>query len=137
MLKRLLPPAVLGGTTDIRCFVMRATGASGVISLDEFVLDTPENRVGGTGLIDLGHERVDLVFLPNARRRLLKHLGRRLAAPIAVQGSLATPNVTVNPVGLAVDVAVRAVYSPVKALEGIFALVIGDDSGSDHPCRAQ
>ena len=136
LFKRLLPPAVLQGTTDIHCLVMRSSAASGVIALDKFVLDTPGNRVNATGSIDLGVEKMDLVFVPSAKRRLIGRLGEPLSAAVGVRGALAAPDISVNPVGLAADLAARVAYSPLKALEGIFSSVIGDGSERDHPCRA-
>jgi hypothetical protein len=133
---RLLPPAVLQGTTDIHCWVMRSSGASGVITLDKFVLDTPGNRVNASGSIDLGAEKMKLVFVPIAKRRLMGRLSEPLSVTVGVRGALASPDISVNPVGLAADLAARVAYSPVKALEGIFSRVIGDNSEHDHPCRA-
>ncbi|MGW8310609.1 MAG: hypothetical protein ACWGNB_06050 [Thiogranum sp.] len=78
---------------DITCGVADFAVKNGVASTRAFFLDTKNIAITGDGDIDFGKERVNYVFIPKKKSRLILK-----AEPVKVKGPLLDPSVTAIPV---------------------------------------
>lgn len=77
---------------DINCGVGDYRISKGVINTNAFFIDTNNITVAGKGTIDLAQEKIDCVFLPKKKSRLIGS-----AEPVKVTGPLNNPSVKVLP----------------------------------------
>ena len=84
-----LPANVIGaqGPVSVPCFATRLDAKSGTATLRALTLDSSRLFMTGTGQIDLGAERLDLVLNP----RVDLGGGRNAPVPVAIRGTLAKP----------------------------------------------
>jgi uncharacterized protein involved in outer membrane biogenesis len=130
LLSWLLSGDAIEGTTQVHCLVVRLNSRLGRARLTDFVLDTPDQRIGGIGVIDLAGERVDLVFVPRHKGDLLT----RFTTPATLRGPLANPEFELNPAGLATDLVGRILFSPINALIEFLPNIGDSDRGDGHAC---
>ena len=76
----------------LTCGVADYSVRDGVISTDAFFLDTNRISITGDGSIDLVNERIDYVFLPHKKSRVIIK-----ADPVKVKGPLNNPSVEAIP----------------------------------------
>jgi uncharacterized protein involved in outer membrane biogenesis len=122
-----------GDASDINCMVSEFGIAKGQATAKALVLDTNGATILGSGGIDLGSERLDLRFDPNAKQTNLANL----AVPVKVGGTLANPNVVPDPGKIAANVVGTVVGAP----QGIFdtlASLTGQKAATaeQNPCAA-
>jgi len=92
---------------EMRCGVADFTAAQGVIKTNGFFIDTKNIAITGDGLIDLGKEEIDYVFLPKKKSRIILK-----AEPVKVTGSLRDPSVTAVPVKSAALTFGTLIFAP-------------------------
>ena len=98
---RLLFVDIVGWVADLKekrydqvnCGVADFGVQQGVVTTNAFFMDLPDITIAGQGTIDLGQERIDYVFLPKKKSRLIVK-----AEPVDVKGPLNNPRVTAIPV---------------------------------------
>ena len=78
---------------DITCGVFDFAVKNGVATTRAFFLDTKNITITGDGEIDLGKEKVNYVFIPKKKSRVILK-----AEPVKVKGSLMDPSVSAIPV---------------------------------------
>jgi len=78
---------------DITCGVVDFAVKNGVVSTRAFFLDTKNITITGDGEIDLGKEKINYVFIPKKKSRVILK-----AEPVKVKGSLLDPSVSAIPV---------------------------------------
>ena len=76
----------------VHCGVADYTINQGVISTNALFLETRNIAIAGNGSVDLGKERIDYVFLPKKKSRVIQQ-----AEPVEIKGPLHNPTVEVLP----------------------------------------
>ena len=76
---------------EINCIAGRIDMEGGVAKTDSFLLDTRRLTVAGSGTMDLGTEKLDVLLAPRPKQPRLVSA----AKPVRVTGTLATPSVAV------------------------------------------
>jgi uncharacterized protein involved in outer membrane biogenesis len=105
--------------TNVRCAVVHFGAQNGVLTSQQFVLDTEPVLVQGTGSVDLGQETVDLQL-----QGAPKHFQFfRLRAPISVTGSLQHPAIGVNTGQVLVQGAIGAGLAAASPFAAILAFI--------------
>ncbi|HQT88431.1 MAG TPA: AsmA family protein [Acidiphilium sp.] len=91
-----LPSGALAqpGPVALRCFAARLNARHGIAGLSAFTLDSSKLALTGTGNVDLGAERLHLVFLPTVRVG-----GSSLPVAVGLSGPLAHPHFGLAPAG--------------------------------------
>jgi len=107
--------------TDLDCGVADYRVKDGILSTNALFLDSKNIAIVGEGDIDLGDEKIDYVFLPRKKSRLIHR-----ADPVNVQGPLRDPSVKVIPWKSAVTTYGGLFFAPY-----IFAGLIAADWLSD------
>lgn len=131
-----LAQAALGerAPAKLNCAVSRFEIANGIAVSRALVMDTETVTIAGEGDIDLGKETIDLILTPEPKEVSLVNL----AAPVRIEGSLASPSIYPDPAGVAKKAATAAVgtMTGVGALGGLLApLVAGKATGGEtNPC---
>lgn len=80
-----------GGTSDLRCFAVRAQAENGVAHVDPFALVSSLLTMTGAGSVNLGAETLALHMQPQARVG-----GTGLVIPMSIAGPIRAPSVQVN-----------------------------------------
>lgn len=137
ILQRANLPGLLshGGSSDLRCFALRANMQQGVADLRALDLNSSALSMDGTGSVNLGEETLALQLRPQGR------LGATvIVVPMRVTGPIRSPNVRVNAIGAAasnVGTAASAVVGSATSL-GLLGGMLGGgklpDSGSGVSC---
>ena len=78
--------------TELRCAVADFSANNGVLSLRNFVFDTPVVQASGEGTVDLRNERIDLAITGHPKKPQLI----RVRAPITITGPMDHPAIGVN-----------------------------------------
>jgi hypothetical protein len=120
------------GQTPIRCAVADFRARDGVLEVRSMVVDTGVVLAKGGGAIDLRNETMNLaLYGKNKKFRLI-----RIAAPITVKGSLASPKAGVDIAKAApqagIAVALGALLAPLAAVLPF----IGPPLAKDADCAA-
>ncbi len=118
------------GQTPIRCAVADFRARRGVLGVQSMVVDTAVVQATGSGNIDLRNETMNLALAgKNKKFRLV-----RIAAPITIKGSLASPR-------FGVDIAKAAPQAGISVALGVIAAplaavlpFIGPPLAKDAPC---
>lgn len=102
----------------------------GVATARVLMADTEHSTVYGEGTVDLGEERLDLLFTPKPKTITLS-----VAVPVEVGGSLTSPSYSLEKVAvtrkaIGVLAAVGLISFPPAALLGLTEL----DTGPSNPC---
>lgn len=77
---------------DIHCGVADFSITKGLVTTKAFIIDSKDITIAGEGTIDLGQEKIEYVFLPKKKSRLI-----RKAEPVKVSGLLNNPSVKAMP----------------------------------------
>jgi uncharacterized protein involved in outer membrane biogenesis len=131
-LLRFAASAGTGGSdaTAVNCFVTRFDVAKGLATSQGILFDTDRMTVKGEGNINLGNERLALLFTPRPKEASLINL----ALPWHVEGTLKKPGVAVDQ-GAAAERAAGALLSVINPLALLVPMVTG--SGAEqNPCLA-
>lgn len=86
LLRLLVPQGIPPEGLPLRCFALRTPISGGTLRVETFLAETGIGRIGATGAIHLGDERIDLRLLPDLRTGMIN-----LRAPIPLAGTLAAP----------------------------------------------
>jgi uncharacterized protein involved in outer membrane biogenesis len=113
----------------INCGVADYSIREGVVSTNAFFIDTKNITVTGEGTVDLGQEKVDYVFLPRKKSRLVLK-----AEPVKVKGPLNDPSVRAVPVKSAALTFGTLIFAPyvfagMVAHDYASGAIRGDDDG--------
>jgi hypothetical protein len=77
--------------TEMNCFVAHIGLKQGLATVEDLILDTQRITVAGGGMLNLETEAIDLLLAPRPKRPSFVSL----ANPVRIQGTLATPDVSV------------------------------------------
>ncbi|HUN39083.1 MAG TPA: AsmA family protein [Acetobacteraceae bacterium] len=83
-----------GGSSELRCFALRADAHHGVADLRTLLLNSALLTMDGGGSVNLGDETLSLVLRPQGRVA-----GTGLVVPMQVTGPIRDPAVKVNAIG--------------------------------------
>lgn len=114
----------------VRCGVADFDIAAGVMQANVLIFDTEVTTISGTGSIDLGSEKLDLVL--NQKTKNTSPVSLR--SPIHVRGTLASPEVRVDRARVAaraIGAVALAIINPLLALIPL----IDAGPGKDSDCR--
>lgn len=91
-----LPGSVVGsqGPVEMRCFAGRIDAKNGLASVRALTLDSSRLYLTGTGTIDLGAERLNLILRPQMQLD-----GGNAPVPVALSGDFAHPRTGLAPPG--------------------------------------
>ncbi len=139
VLERAKLPGLLlrGGTSDVRCFALRADMQHGIAELRTLDLNSSKLTVDGTGSVNLGDDTLALQLRPQGRLG-----GTIVVVPLRVTGPIRSPDVTVNGLGAAeanagaVAGALMGGASQLGVLGGLLGGGKLPDGGSADACRA-
>ena len=137
VLQRANLPGLLshGGSSDLRCFALRADAQQGVATLRALALNSSVLTMDGTGSVNLGDETLALNLRPQGRVA-----GTVIVVPLQVTGPVRSPEVKVNAIGAAksnagtVAGAVAGSATPLGLLGGMLGGGKLLDSGSGESC---
>ena len=128
-----------GGSSDLRCFALRADVQRGVADLRALDLNSSVLSMDGTGSVNLGDETLALRLRPQGRLA-----GTVIVVPLQVTGPIRSPDVKVNAIGAAesnvgtVAGAVVGTLTPLGLLGGLLGGGKLLDGGSRRiMCRAR
>jgi hypothetical protein len=116
--------------TAVNCLVARFDVAKGVATSQGILFDTDRMTVKGEGTVNLGNERLALLFTPRPKETSLINL----AMPWRVEGTLKSPAVSVDQGALA-ERAAGALLSAVNPLALLVPMVTATNS-EQNPCLA-
>jgi uncharacterized protein involved in outer membrane biogenesis len=137
VLQRANLPGLLlhGGSSDLRCFALRADAQHGVATLRALELNSSVLTMDGSGSVNLGDETLALNLRPQGRVA-----GTVIVVPLQVTGPVRSPAVKVNAIGAAesnVGTVAGAVVGGATPL-GLLGGMLGGgkllDSGSGESC---
>ncbi|MBR0655718.1 AsmA family protein [Plastoroseomonas arctica] len=86
LIRVLVPQGVPPEGLPLRCLALRAPAARGILRAETFLAETSLGRIGATGTVNLGDERIDLRMLPDLRTAIIN-----LRAPVPISGTLTAP----------------------------------------------
>jgi uncharacterized protein involved in outer membrane biogenesis len=115
----------------VRCGVADFDIAAGVMQANVLIFDTEVTTISGTGNIDLGSEKLDLVL--NQKTKNTSPIALR--SPIHVHGTLASPEVRVDRARVAargIGAVALAIINPLLALIPLIDAGPGKDSNCDR-----
>jgi len=85
-----------GGTSELRCFAVRARANHGVAAIDPLALSSTLLTMSGSGSANLGAETLDMALKPQVRAA-----ATTVVIPVNVRGPMRAPSVAVNQLGAA------------------------------------
>lgn len=97
----LIPSGESGSTAKLVCAISRFDFAGGVGKASALALETDTLITTGSGNVDLGGERIDLLFKPKPKKASLVSL----AFPVRLSGPLTSPSAGLDRTGVATGVA--------------------------------
>ena len=115
-------------SSNLNCFVTKFDIAKGVATSKALALDTNGATIYGSGKINLGNEKLDMHLDPKAKQTNLV----RIAIPVNVGGTLASPSVMPDPAALvkgATGALTDSVGSGGDAVGALTGLVTGAAGG--------
>lgn len=121
------------GDTDsasLNCAIGHFDLADGVATSTALLVDTERATIAGEGAVDLGGNRMDLVFSPRSKDPNLL----ALVAPVRLHGSLDAPEVTVMTGELVVDTAAGLLLGAINPLA--IAIPFITAGSGDNQCLA-
>jgi len=132
--------------TNLRCAVANFETRNGIMTAQQFVLDTDPVRIDGKGRVDLHDESLDLTLQGQPKSFQIF----RVKVPITLSGKLASPRIGIDPkpaltqggigVGLAVlnpFAAILAFIDPGLAKDANCAALLGDAQSKGAPVKNQ
>ncbi|MDJ0890848.1 MAG: AsmA family protein [Gammaproteobacteria bacterium] len=116
---------------EINCIAGRIDMEDGVAKTDRFLLDTTRLTIAGSGTINLGTEKLDVLLAPRPKQARLVSA----ANPVRVTGTLANPkvDVTVLPRG---RTATRGLLAGLANPALLIFAFSDTGSGDGNPCAA-
>ena len=105
--------------TNLRCAVASFQAKGGVLTSQQFVIDTDPVRVDGSGTINMRDETMDLQLQGKPKNFQLV----RLRAPITVKGSLARPELGVIAGAIVQQGGIAAALAVINPLAAILAFI--------------
>jgi len=111
----------------IRCVVADFDIRNGIMTADDFTVDTADTIITAKGTVDLGSEKLALQFIPAPKKSTLLSL----RSPIDIAGTLKHPSVTLEKGPLAARGAIAtalAVLAPAAAVAAFLEPGMGKDS---------
>ncbi|MCF8470360.1 MAG: AsmA family protein [Parvibaculum sp.] len=97
----LIPGGESGGTAKLVCAISRFDFNGGVGTASALALETSGLITTGSGKVDLGRERIDLLFRPKPKKASLVSL----AFPVRLSGPLTAPTAGLDKTGVVTGVA--------------------------------
>ncbi|MDO8840040.1 MAG: AsmA family protein [Parvibaculum sp.] len=97
----LIPGGKTGDTARLTCAISRFDFSGGVGTSKALALETDSLVTTGTGTVDLGRERIDLLFKPKPKNASLLSV----AFPVRLSGPLSAPTAGLDRMGVATGVA--------------------------------
>lgn len=131
----LIPNGKSGDTAQLVCAISRLDFSRGVGKASALALETDSLVTTGSGTVDLGKERIDLLFKPKPKQASLVSL----AFPVRLSGPLTSPSAGLDRTGVVTGVATAvggaALTGGVGALlplmsAGSGSIASGDDCGA-------
>lgn len=101
LVKVLIPSGESGDTAKLVCAISRFDFTGGVGKASALALETDSLITTGSGTVDLGAERIDLLFKPKPKKASLVSL----AFPVRLSGPLTSPSAGLDKTGVATGVA--------------------------------
>jgi uncharacterized protein involved in outer membrane biogenesis len=113
------------GYTTVNCAVVRFPIKKGVATAQPMVLDTDLAQFVGSGTVDLGDEKIDLLVKPEPKKPTIN-----TAVPVRVGGTLAHPKYSLETLGVARKLGgvIGLVLFPPAAIVGLGELGVTDDN---------
>lgn len=121
----LIPSGESGDTAKLVCAISRFDFTRGVGKASALALETDSLITTGSGTVDLGSERIDLLFKPKPKKASLVSL----AFPVRLSGPLAAPTAGLDRTGVVTGVATAVGGAALTG--GIGALLPLMSAGSD------
>jgi uncharacterized protein involved in outer membrane biogenesis len=118
---------------ELRCTLADLAIRDGIVNTRSLVVDTPIADIGGEGTINLETEEIDITLLarPDETPLPTDRTG------ISITGTLADPEINVNPVALAARGAAAATLGVLlKPFTTLADAVAGDEENTEAPCGA-
>ena len=125
LVKVLIPSGESGDTAQLVCAISRFDFAGGVGKASAMALETDSLITTGSGTVDLGAERIDLLFKPKPKKASLVSL----AFPVRLSGPLTSPTAGLDRTGVVTGVATAV--GGVALTGGVGALLPLMSTGSD------
>lgn len=97
----LIPSGESGDTAKLVCAISRFDFTSGIGKASALALETDTLITTGSGMVDLGKERIDLLFKPKPKKASLVSL----AFPVRLSGPLTSPSAGLDRTGMATGIA--------------------------------
>lgn len=101
LVKVLIPSGESGDTAKLVCAISRFDFAGGVGTASALGLETNSLVTAGSGTVDLGRERIDLLFKPKPKKASIASL----AFPVRLSGPLTAPTAGLDRAGVVTGVA--------------------------------
>lgn len=125
LVKVLIPSGESGDTAQLVCAISRFDFNRGVGKATALALETDSLITTGSGSVDLGAERIDLLFKPKPKKASLVSL----AFPVRLSGPLTSPTAGLDKTGVVTGVATAV--GGVALTGGVGALLPLMSTGSD------
>ncbi len=121
----LIPNGESGDTAQLVCAISRFDFSGGVGKASALALETSSLVTTGSGTVDLGKERIDLLFKPKPKQASLVSL----AFPVRLSGPLTSPSAGLDRTGVVTGVATAVGGAALTG--GVGALLPLMSTGSD------
>ncbi|MBO6669667.1 AsmA family protein [Parvibaculum sp.] len=121
----LIPNGESGDTAQLVCAISRFDFSGGVGKASALALETSSLVTTGSGTVDLGKERIDLLFKPKPKQASLVSL----AFPVRLSGPLTSPTAGLDRTGVVTGVATAVGGAALTG--GVGALLPLMSTGSD------
>lgn len=125
LVKVLIPSGESGDTASLTCAISRFDFSGGVGKASALALETSSLITTGSGTVNLGTERIDLLFKPKPKKASLVSL----AFPVRLSGPLTSPSAGLDKTGVATSVATAVGGAALTG--GLGALLPLMSTGSD------
>lgn len=122
----LIPGGKTGDTAKLVCVLSVFDFAGGVGTSKALALETDSLITTGTGKVDLGQERIDLLFKPKPKKASLVSL----AFPVRLSGPLSAPSAGLDRAGVATGVATAVGGAALTGGIGALLPLMSTGSGS-------
>ena len=124
--KVLIPSGESGDTAKLVCAISRFDFSGGVGKASALALETDALITTGSGTVDLGRERIDLLFKPKPKKASLVSL----AFPVRLSGPLTAPSAGLDRAGVATGVATAVGGAALTGGVGALLPLMSAGSGS-------
>lgn len=122
----LIPSGESGDTAKLVCAISRFDFTGGTGKASALALETDTLITTGSGKVDLGNERIDLLFKPKPKKASLVSL----AFPVRLSGPLTSPSAGLDRAGVATGVATAVGGAALTGGVGALLPLMSTGSGS-------